>query len=176
MAPKNWKLVLLLLSAAISNSCCLALGESVGQAKALRSFLQSYVEQRDTENKSAIRYVAAFTDLEGNGVEAAIVYLESDEWCGTSGCRTLIVARRGSSYRVVKTIIVAQLPIRVSRNKSHGWHDIIFRVQGGGIAHAYDSTLTFDGTTYETGPSRPVGRADGTTLIPLNAETNPLFP
>jgi hypothetical protein len=44
---------------------------------------------------------------------------------------------QGSSCRIVKTVTVLKPPIRVLGTKSNSWHDIAFRVQGGGVVRAY---------------------------------------
>jgi len=76
--------------------------QSPGPSKledSLKSFLQHYTGT-SAEGK-ATRYSAAFTDLRGDGIQEALVYLTSDGWCGSGGCTMLVLAPRGSSYTLV---------------------------------------------------------------------------
>jgi len=86
------------------------------------------------------------------------VYLRDRTWCGTGGCPTLILARRGSSYRVVAKITITRPPIRVLTATSNGCHDIGVWVEGGGIRPGYEAELRFNGKTYPTNPSVPPAR------------------
>lgn len=149
----------------------------MGQEDSLKMFLRTYVGDPKVGDNSLTRYFAAFVDLRDDGTKDAIVYLTDDGWCGTSGCRTLILAPEGSSYRVVKTITVAQLPIRVLGTKSNGWHDIVFRVQGGGVEHAYEAKLSFNGKTYHSiSPARRLTtKAQGEIVVPSDAEGKLLY-
>src|SRR5260370_29926519 len=58
--------------------------------KSLKRFLQTFDDDKTT------RYAAAFRDLDGDGTPEAIVYLMSNEWCGSGGCNTLILKRDGN--------------------------------------------------------------------------------
>src|SRR6185437_3426103 len=62
---------------------------------ALTKFLQSHYKPSFDDARPP-QY--AFVDLNRDGVKEAIVYLRDRTWCGTGGCPTLILARRGSSY------------------------------------------------------------------------------
>lgn len=98
------------------------------------------------------RYSAAFVDLQDDGNFEVIVRLTGAQWCGTGGCRTLILVSEGASYRVVTNFLIVWLPIRVLATKSHGWHDISIRVAGGGIQPGYESRLSFNGKSYPVSP------------------------
>lgn len=58
-------------------------------------FLQSF------DNGLKEKYVVAFTDLNGDGKPEAVVHLVSNDWCGSGGCTTLVLARDGDSWRVL---------------------------------------------------------------------------
>jgi hypothetical protein len=62
----------------------------------------------------------------------------------------------------------------VLQTKSNGWHDIAFRVQGGGVVHAYEASLSFNGKTYAIG-KRSTEKVAGEVIVPLDQEANPLF-
>ncbi len=55
--------------------------------ESLKQFLQSWSNDKTT------RYVAAFRDLNSDGVHEAIVYLVGSSWCGSGGCNTLVLAQ-----------------------------------------------------------------------------------
>jgi hypothetical protein len=64
-----------------------------------------------------------------------------------------VLAREGSSFRVVTRISITRLPVRVLATRSNGRHDITVRVRGGAIRPGYESDLPFDGKSYPTNPS-----------------------
>ena len=155
--------------------------QSPGPSKledSLKSFLQHYTGT-SAEGK-ATRYSAAFTDLRGDGIQEALVYLTSDGWCGSGGCTMLVLAPRGSSYTLVTKTTITRLPIRVLTTKSNGWFDLAVRVQGGGIPFGYEAELSFDGKTYPPNPSvlparkLPRGVA-GQVVVPASMQAKPLF-
>src|SRR6476660_3332422 len=123
----------------------------------LKQFLRDYVRQRDRKSfdDKTIRYFHSFIDLNGDGTKEAIVYIVGRAWCGSGGCNTLILARSGASWRVVKTIMITRPPIRVLASTSHGWHSITVGVAGGGIAEAYEAELRFDRRSYPGNPTVP---------------------
>ena len=132
--------------------------------RTLRAFLQTF----DAELKD--RFVAALTDLNGDGSPEGIVYLTSNVWCGTGGCTMLILEQNGDSWRLLTEVSITRPPIRVLRTKSNGWRNVGVWVQGGGIQPGYEAQLRFDGKTYPTNPStapaRPLkGKVRGETLI-----------
>jgi hypothetical protein len=152
---------------------------SATQGNSLKKFLQSYVGVPTDEN-IATRYSATFVDLRDDGTQEIIVYLTSDGWCGTGGCTTLILAPEGTSYRIVTTITVVRLPIRVLATKSNGWHDISVVTRINGIEPTYEAILSFDGKSYPSNPSMPParrldGKVEGQIVMPVTAEDKPLY-
>jgi hypothetical protein len=69
--------------------------------QSLKAFLQRY----DTDLKD--RFVAGFSDLNGDGKPEAIVYLTSNGWCGSGGCTTLVLIRDADSWRLLSKIWAA---------------------------------------------------------------------
>lgn len=162
---------------------CLAQGRAEVHSVAsnrLREFLRKYVDKTAQNAAVGTYYTSADVDLNGDGKNEVIVYLTGNAWCGSGGCTVLILALTDSSFDVVGTTTVVRLPIRVSPKKSHGWDDIIVRVQGGGITHAYDAVLPFNGKTYPHNPTVPPavpakGAKQGRVVIPLGAKGVPLY-
>jgi len=146
----------------------------------LKGYLQEYVKNPAYDYK-AVRYIAAFVDLKGDGVKQAIVYFTDRDSCGSGGCATVILEPSASSYRIVTELTVVRRPIRVLETKSNGWHDIGVIVAGGGIQMGYEAVLTFDGKSYPTNPTVPPakesdGKAKGEIVISYDAKDTALFP
>lgn len=185
-----WLLLLLAwVASSLSAATCLvqkgkqSVAPASTQQDSLKRFLQNYLGPRSDEERT--RYVAAFTDLNGDGVREAIVYVIGPGWCGSGGCITFVLNREGSSYTVVTKITITRAPIRVVDHVSNGWRDIGVWVVGGGIQHGYEAELPFDGKTYPSNPSMPPARksntkAPGQVLIPASANDirngKPLYP
>jgi hypothetical protein len=157
---------------------CLAQSERQLSSRddSLKRFLQNYAGVPGSDEGRTTRYSSAFVDLNDDGTQEVVVYLTSDGWCGSGGCTTLILAPEGSSYRVVTKIPITRPPIRILATKSNGWHDISVRVQGGGIIHAYEAKLSFDGKTYPSNPSIPPAqrlteKVAGQVVVPITALT-----
>jgi hypothetical protein len=181
--PSRFRIVAFAVAvcSALSVSTCLSRaqqrpdGQPPEAEKSLKRFLQTFDDDKST------RYVAAFRDLDGDGTPEAIVYLMSNEWCGSGGCNTLILKRDGNSWRIVTNITITQPPIRVLMNTSNGWRSIGVWVQGGGIQPGYEAELQFDGKTYPRNPSTPparrlAGKIAGEVVVPSTQDGTPLYP
>jgi len=147
----------------------------------LKTFLQTHLETPPSNRDKTTQYFSAFVDLNGDGTPEAIVYLTGQSWCGSGGCRTLILARNRSSWRVVTHITITRPPIRVLSNASNGWRNISVWVQGGGIQPGYEAELRFDGKTYPSNPSVPparrlTGKAIGEVVIRSSQGGTRLYP
>lgn len=181
LAIRSLALATILLTAfAFRGMACYAQADnqpSSGQDASLRKFLQQYVHD-DAMGRETM-YSSAFVDLQDDGNQEAIVYLLGNEWCGSGGCTTLILAPQGPSFRIVTRITIAQLPMRALTTKSQGWHDLGVWVAGGGI-RGYEAGLPFDGRTYPRNPSVAPARhlaekVPGKVLISEDTTRKPLF-
>jgi hypothetical protein len=130
-------------------SQCIRSESLVSQQTSLRQFLRNFDKSRST------RYIAAFADINDDGIAEAIVYLMGKEWCGSAGCNTLILSRNGNSWKLISKITITRPPIRVLHRKTNGWHDIGVWVQGGGVHSGYEADLSFNGEGYPQNPSIP---------------------
>jgi hypothetical protein len=172
--------VLCAIGSMLSVTECIAQREQSAAESSVKRFLQGYVGiSRSAEDKTT-RYFASFVDLGGNGKQDVIVYVTGQEWCGSGGCTTLILAPSDASYKVVTKITVSRPPICVLPTKSNGWHDISVRVQGGGIQTGYEAHLSFDGKSYPNNPSalpaRPLTEKErGEVIVPARSEGRPLY-
>lgn len=144
----------------------------------LVEFLRSFVETRDQSKTT--RYIAAFTDLNGDGVPEAIVLLRSGGWCGSGGCTALILTRSKSSWKIVTKLTITRPPIRVLKGATNGWRNITVWVEGGGIYPGYEALLRFDGSSYPRNPTVPPAQklereVEGAVVISPTQEAVPLY-
>ncbi len=171
-------------------ACCMLLAagciaqsqdqQSLSPEDPLKRFLQKYGGTPGSGDDNTTLYFSALVDLKDDRTQEVIVYLMGDDWCGSGGCTTLILAPKDSSYKVVTRITITRPPIRVLTTKSYGWHDIAVRVQGGGIASAYEAKLSFDGKTYPRNPSTPparrlVEKVPGEVVVPFPVKGTPIY-
>jgi hypothetical protein len=147
----------------------------------LKSVLQSYLQDKLVPDFEPTKYNFAFVDLAGRGKREAIVYVSGRGWCGSGGCRMLVLTQEGSSYKVIAKIPAVRLPIRVLESKSHGWRDLSVFIQGGGILRGYEEKVKFDGDTYSKDSSQPAEderpqQMKGKIILSHDDKAVPLYP
>jgi hypothetical protein len=143
----------------------------------VRQFLVEYIESEHGQVDGA-RYEVGFSDLNGDGIKEAIVYLSGREWCGTAGCQTLVLTRSRDSYRLAGRILATRPPIRVLYRKEHGWRTLGAWVRGTGVS-AYEAAFPFDGKNYAISAapgyaSRLKSNGEGEIVIPVSANEQAL--
>ena len=130
--------------------------------------LHAHINQT-LQSPTDVPFLAAETDLNGDGQDEVVVHVTSRDYCGSGGCVTLVLQRTGQGYRTMMRASVTRPPIRVLETRHQGWKDIGVTVSGGGAGPAYEAALAFDGRRYPsnptTPPARPVKDAPGVTLI-----------
>lgn len=170
-------LALCIVSSALNGSAQSVARFDKNEEATLRTFLRSYLSD-PLEDQKSTRYVAVAVSLTDHERDV-IVYFTDQYSCGSGGCTTLILAPDNASYRVVSSVTIVQLPIRVLNSTTKGWHDIGVWVQGGGIQPGYEAILSFDGKSYPENPSvEPARKADhaaGRVIISRNDEGVPLY-
>ena len=128
-------------------------------APTVRSWLLQYFpDDRRERPEGPLRYAAAYTDLDGDGVDEAIVHVAGGGMCGSGGCVTFVLAARRGLWRRVSGHTITRPPIRVLPTSHRGWRDLSVWVAGGGILEGYHAALPFDGRTYPLNPSVPPAR------------------
>ncbi|WP_293824276.1 hypothetical protein [uncultured Brevundimonas sp.] len=169
---------------AAAATLALALGLSTGAAAQTPSaaappedpVLIAYLRQRAHDALDTTRYTAANTP---DGA-MTVVYLTGPNWCGSGGCRLLVLDRAGGAYRSIGEIGVARAPIRLLERQSHGLRDLAVQVAGGGIVEGYEAAVPFDGRRYASNPtvapSARIEDAPGETLIRADEPGRPLVP
>ena len=147
----------------------------------LQYFLQKYATRLDAGKTT--QYFAVTVSLHDDASLQEIVYLQNDGWCGSGGCTLLILNQQGYSYdyTVVSKIMGARPPVHVLSTETKGWHDLSVGVQGGGIVHAYEAKLRFNGRSYPISPTMPSAQAlnaeiPGEVVVPTSVPVNPLYP
>ena len=93
----------------------------------------------------------------------------------------MILKQRGYDYRVVSKIMGVRPPVRVRGTRTNGWHDLSVRVQEGGIVHAYEAKLPFNGKSYPISPTTPAVQplrteTSGQIVVPTSDTVEPLYP
>ncbi len=146
----------------------------------LKEFLRGYTRSPLSSADSTLRVSVATVDLLGNGTQETLVYLRSQDWCGTGGCPLLVLRRDGASFKVMSKTTITRLPILILPTRSHGWSDLGVTVAGGGVMRAYVARLPFDGSGYSRNPTMPPARRvrdlHGAIVIPADDPGEPLFP
>src|SRR4051812_39827454 len=74
---------------------------------------------RQTAEAGDVRYASADVDLGGDGQTEVVAYLMGSNICGSGGCTAVVLTRTGGNWRVVNSMDVVQLPIRVLTTRSH---------------------------------------------------------
>lgn len=164
----------------LASFCFAQTQTNLKQDESLRRFLQDYLAESHSDDREPTRYSFAFVDLRDDGTKEVIVHVTGSSWCGTGGCRTLVLTPRGSSYRVIAQVTITRPPVRVLAAKSNGWHDIGVWVQGWRIQPGYEAGLRFDGKTYPSNPSVPPAirtakKTAGAVVIPATEEGSPIY-
>jgi hypothetical protein len=95
-----------------------------------------------------VRWRHALADLNGDGVQDALVLLLDPDWCGTGGCTMLVLRGGKRGFAVLSSSSVTDAPIRVSPLKAGGWKSLIVYSRGRG-----DVLMRFDGARYPNNPS-----------------------
>lgn len=98
-----------------------------------------------------VRYLYNRVRLHGDK-DSVLVLLISSQFVGSGGATMLVLDPAPQGYRVVSRFTLTNSPILVSKGQTHGWHDLVWLVRGGGTQPHY-AALKFDGKTYPSNPS-----------------------
>lgn len=94
----------------------------------------------------------ALVDLDDDGRQDLLMYLEDRNWCDAGGC-TLLVFRHGErGYDLVARTRPVHPPIGVGQRRHNGWRDLLVGVGGSGTV-AGTVALQFDGSDYPGNPA-----------------------
>lgn len=122
--------------------------------------LTAFLQERTADAMAPLGYVAREV---GEGEQAlTLVYLVGPEFCGSGGCKLLILRKTGGTYAVLGDTSVTRAPVRVLSTRTNGLPDIGVRVGGGGLINGYEARLKFDGSRYPSNPTvAPAERIEG---------------
>jgi hypothetical protein len=138
-----WHQVLLgLLVTAASAAWPVIADEPSGLSDAVRAY---------TKDAPAAAFDFALVDLNDDGILDAVVLLRNG-YCGSGGCDLLILRGHGGGFTLVSESTISNQPIKVSRERRHGWHTLLVLVQGGGIQSGM-VVMPFNGRRYPFNPS-----------------------
>lgn len=131
--------------------------------------VRAYVQPFDGTWSMASARVA-WIDLNGDGLDDAIVYVEDPDWCGSGGCTVLVFERMNSAdavemgtFRPAAEVALVQTPIYVSQRRTNQWRDLIVRDERGDVR-----AIRFTGETYPHSPAegeRLRRRTSGATAL-----------
>lgn len=117
----------------------------------LAAFLREHF-LREVRVETMPAYRSAWADLNGDGRNEALAYIQDRSFCGSGGCNLLIATPTPKSFRLVGRVPVTWPPIRVLESRTHGWRDIAVTVAGGGATPG-EVRLRFDGRRYASNPT-----------------------
>lgn len=113
-----------------------------------------------------------WADLTGDGVQDALVYLDSPTWCGSGGCTVLVFegvvgedADELGPFRIAAEISMMHGPVTVATTSHDGWKDLIVVKESG-----QSVALRFDGETYPQSPGAGVDVASVDAGVVLFAD------
>ena len=74
----------------------------------------------------------ALTDLNGDGVQDAVVLVQSGDSCTTEGCPLLVFRGSREGYNLVSRTVPVQGPVAIATTRTNGWADLIVTTPGVG--------------------------------------------
>jgi hypothetical protein len=142
-----------MMTATVAAPACLA--QQSAETQLLRRFLRTYLGVAPDpayENSKSILYSPVsfsfdHADLDGDEKPEVIVYVSGGGWCGTGGCKLLILEPETCSYSVLDETHPMHLPVHLLPGKTNGWRDISM-VWGGGGLYLQTVVFQFDGKAY----------------------------
>lgn len=112
----------------------------------LKPDLQQSVSEATQESEPV--FSTGYADLNGDGLEDAVVFLKGMQWCGSGGCTLMIFENLGDSYQLISKSSVTSTPISVAKTETNGWKDLIVWSRGSGLV-----LMKFNGEQYPRNPS-----------------------
>ncbi|HEV2539765.1 MAG TPA: hypothetical protein VGU03_08655 [Frateuria sp.] len=107
-------------------------------------------------------YVVSLHDLNGDGIQEAVILLTDTGWRGSGGCTLLVAQQRGEAWHLISKTTLVHPPVVALERKRSGWQSLSVIVGGGGVA-THPVTLDFRRGRY---PSNP-------TVLPASAGSSP---
>ena len=100
-------------------------------------------EDYEVKNK----YEFSLFDLNGDGVQDAIVLFNNSEYCGSGGCTMEIYRGIKGRFKFISRSTITNPPIRALPEKHYGWRSLIVSSRRGSVL------MRFNGNKYPLNPS-----------------------
>jgi hypothetical protein len=110
---------------------------------------------RFTSAQLTPQHALAEIDLDGDGLQDAVVLLTDKEFCGSGGCTLEVFKGTHAGLHFVSGTTLVLPPILVLPTKSHGWRTLIT-----GSRYIGHARLDFNGHRYPVSASLPTKPAD----------------
>lgn len=98
-------------------------------------------------------YRHAFVDLDGDGAEDLLAFLDDPNWCTDGACTLLVFRREAGDDVLVAEITPVRPPIAVGDQSSGSWRDILVTVGGADGVPQGTVALQRDGIGYPEDPT-----------------------
>lgn len=113
-----------------------------------RAAVEATMAEREIREVPAHRH--ASVDLDGDGTEDLLAWLDDPNWCTNGGCTLLVFHREAGKDVLVAEVAPVRPPISVASAAS-GWRDILVTV-GGDAVPVGTIALQHDGIGYPEDP------------------------
>ena len=123
--------------------------QEVPKSAILRAAMARHDARRRID-PSSYRFTYALVDLDGDGIQDAVVYLNAD--CGSGGCAMRIMKGTKDGFTYASGSTITKLPVYVLPSKTNGWHDIAVTIGGGGLKGG-TVILKYNGRGYPLNPA-----------------------
>lgn len=98
-------------------------------------------------------YRHATVDLDGDGTDDLLAWLDDPNWCGDAGCTLLVFHRQGDEDVQIAEISPVRAPVAVADQTHGGWRDILVTVGGAEGVPVGTVALQHDGIGYPEDPT-----------------------
>jgi hypothetical protein len=166
-------LALLLAFAVLPASAQKRLAAAPPDHEALDRAVRGYTLPFTTAPNDTV-WKARWTDVNGDDLADALVYVAGPDWCGSGGCTLLVFeavsgpdADELGPFRAAAEVSLVSGPVLVADAGPDGWRDLVVTDMGGDLR-----VLRFDGETYPGSPDAGVAvnaRPEGDLIF---AESN----
>jgi len=141
-------------SLAIGMALALLAGQGLAFADE-RADLLDWIEQdmlaADLGEGMRAEVAAGLADLDGDGVNEALVYVMGSSWCGTGGCTLWVMRKADEGYEEVAMVTSTTPPIGVLETGTNGWRDLFVTAVDAGEPGT--RRMRFDGVAYLRSPT-----------------------
>ena len=118
---------------------------------ALDHAMRAKFSEAGMPQSSRFQYVRV--DLDGDGRRDALVLMTAPfgTWCDLYGCTLYVMKASNDDFSFISEIRPVRTPLRVGDTRTHGWRDLIARIDGR-WSRSHDVALRFDGAGYPAAP------------------------